>query len=1258
MNIPSRSWGLFPLAICIALGIPLSAQFELGPNFIENGSFEVQTVPGIPDAWNFDPNFPQSMLLVAGGPDGAFYLQLDQDYTGQNFNVPVPMVSQQMSLFPVEAIPSEIIFSGWIAIPPGSPVAVSQVEAILHLSNNSQQLDIPIQIDPGPIPPDGTFHPFETPVALPPDPFSGQSVLWVDLFIVKSGPGQICFDDIQLLQPPPLTFSPSPDTGSEVGGTLVELTGTAAQPGATVFFDDRGALVTDETVGQLTVVAPPATGPGMADISIFPPGGGSPTVLPGGFTYLERLRILTIDPQVVAPELSPVIEIRGHGFAPGIDILLNGVSSPIPPGYLDASTLQLDTTGLTLGEFEIKVVNPDGNSSKSPYDLRIVDSPGIDRIIPSSGHVRGGTLVEIHGRNLDLGDVSGSVNGRSFYVLDRSTPDLIRARTPPNPIGAFPFLFNFDGGLNISSPEPFSYVDRLSGDLNGDADITVDDVIEGLLITSRNPSGSISLDADTNGDGRVGIEDAHKAFLEAARTSPFSNRMAFQPIIKVSDGLPVSQPVWLTVRNLGDNAPATLHWGDGFFNTVTDNGIYEHTYLDPGIYSVRLDSEVGSGTPKDVVVLPENPVSIRSIDLILTGTDINDDPITTRAVQLNPENDPPSLSADIRVTGSGMIHGRLILDSSEENADLVVPFSLDIPEEPAGEKTVPLDLGVFPRSPGESHTGSIRIDHGAEIENPESAIPMPVSVQIPNFVTSGDCEELERQWKALVAQKEAKKADCEALKQQLENLKKERDKKEKDKPNKEQDLQDLVDSRDSKQDMLDNFVSNMNAFLGDDATVQTYQDKDDFPPDKDFAGARRNGSSTGVGISFDNGNDALSGIENYETQTGRDFGADLAEMRQLIKDIEDLDKQIADKEQDLEDLCNDIDDLNNNQIPAKEQEIADCEAECDSLEQQISDLVDAHKECLEQLEEQRQAAAGIADAERQGGTVQGESDAVGTSADEAEETIGGRSGTPEEIENDESEVATGRACKQTAQELIDEGNALLAQAKAANAEGDTETANDLRSQAQAKFTAADLKLNEAQDHIDTAQSNAEQRKERDCPVECEGQLMITEQTFKVFSEVVDVSMVPLGRTPDQWGSFFAAVRDASAGLALVNDLVEQGGDYSPISTAITPDVERAATAIVNAYFNLAGNLGLDVWVKHRGRCVKKVVTKQCINGCWVLISTTTEILEDEIEESIKIGEIPVATPKDQRKGIVENLLENYYKTSKIKPKGPPSTRKE
>lgn len=1218
----------------------------------------MQTVPGIPDLWNFDENVPQSMQLLPGGENGSSYLLLDQDFTGENFNNPVPMIGQQMATFPVDVLPLEVVLSGWLAIPGGSPIGLHQMGAVLKLRNNSQEVDIPIQIDPGPIPLDGTFHPFTTLVPLPPDPFSGQPVLWADLILVKSGPGQICFDGLQLGLPPVLTFQPSPDTGSELGGTEVELSGTAAQPGARVFFGDRGALVVSEEEGLMTVIAPPAHGGGMADISIIPPGGGSPTVLPGGFSYLERLRALTADPRVVAPELSPLIEIRGHGFLPGFDILLNGVSSPIPPGYLDTNTLELDTTGLTPGEFDIEVVNPDGKSSKVPSGIRIVDTPVIDRIVPARGHVNGGTLVDIYGWDLDIGDVSGTVNGRSFYVIDRSRPDLITVRTPPNPVGDYPFELRFDGSVNVSAPEPFSYVDRLSGDLNGDTEITVDDVIEGLLITSRNPTGSIGLEADANGDGRVGLEDAHRAFIEAGRTSPFSNRLAFQPIIEVSDGLPVSQPVWLTVRNLGDNAPATLHWGDGFFNTVTDNGIYEHTYLEPGTYSVRLDSEAGSGTPKDAVVLPNNPVSIRSIDLILTGIDINDDPITTRSVQLNPENDPPTLSANIRAVGSGTVHGRLILDSSEEDADLVIPFSLDIPEEPLGEKTVPLDLGAFPRAQGESHIGSIRVDHGADIDNPESAVPLPVSVQVPNYVTSGDCEELERQWKALVAQKEAKKAECEALKQQLENLKKERDKKEKDKPNKEQDLQDLKDSRDSKQSMLDNFVDNMNAFLGNNATVQTYMDKGDFPEGKQFAGARRNGSSSGIGMSFDNGSAALDGISNYETQTGRDFGADLAEMRQLIKVIEELDKQIADKEQELQDLCDDIDDLNNNKIPDKEQEITDCMAACDALEQQIADLVDAHKECLEQLENQRQAAEGIADAERQGGTVQEESDSVGSNADETEEFIGGRAGSPEEIENDESEVATGKACQQDAQDLIDEGNALLAQAKAANAQGDTETANDLRAQAQAKFAAADLKLDEAQDHIDTAQSNAEQRKERDCPVECEGQLMITEQTFKVFSEVVDVSMVPLGRTPDQWGSFFAAVREAIEGLALVNDLIDEAGDYAPISTAVTPDVERAATAIVNAYFNLAGNLGLDVWVKHRGRCVKKTVTKQCINGCWTLISTTTEILEDEVEESIKIGEIPVATPKDQRQGIVETLLENYYQTSKIKPKTPPSTRKE
>jgi predicted nuclease with TOPRIM domain len=653
-----------------------------------------------------------------------------------------------------------------------------------------------------------------------------------------------------------------------------------------------------------------------------------------------------------------------------------------------------------------------------------------------------------------------------------------------------------------------------------------------------------------------------------------------------------------------------------------------------------------------VNVLSENPVQISSINLSVGES-------SDRMLELEEGADPPDLMATIEATGSGIVNATIHHDSDEENADVALPLSFEVPAEPAGPKTVEVNLGPAVVTPGTNHTVSVEMHSGADTRTPEATAPLPVSVQINGFVTPGDCEEIIRNWRSLKAQKEAKKADCEALEKQLNKLKQDLAGKEAEKPVKEQDLADCNEMRDDLQGEIDDILESMNAFMPPDAMAQTYESGDDFPPGSQYAGSRRNGSSAGVGISFSNGNAALGAIDKYENATGRNFGEDMAKMRQNIKDIDNLDTKIANKEADLNNLNGEIDDLKNNQIPAKEQELADCKTACDNLETQIQNYADAHKECLEQLEKQRKAEAAIRDAERQGARTQGQANRTGNKANNADGIIDGRAGSPSQVADDKADVATAKSCKEQADSLISQGKSLTRQARAALREGDTETATDLSAQAKAKFDQAKAKLDEADEHIDDARSRALGRKRRDCPVECEGLAEITEQRFKVFTSLDDVSIVLFGFTPEKWASFDAAAREAIDGLDTVSEIQSRGGKFSPIAGTTVSDVGDVATAIYNAFANnLAGSVaGWNVWIKHSGHVVIKRTIRRCVNGCWEL-EKVEEIITDETCSESKMLPGTVQQQSGDIQAQIQAKLNRYRNTLRPKRAGPPVTTKE
>ena len=182
----------------------------------------------------------------------------------------------------------------------------------------------------------------------------------------------------------------TPQTGGDIGGTAVAITGTNFSAGASVKFGNFSgvncAVANSTTINCLT----PAEGSGTVNVTVTNVDGQTATSLAsamgGGFQFQpDNPSVGTIAPTTGPTNGATSLTISGGNFLSGATVFVNDAlyETPglpaLPAGNVvvtNSSTITFNDPALPAGAADITVTNPDGGSITAPGIFTYAPVPG------------------------------------------------------------------------------------------------------------------------------------------------------------------------------------------------------------------------------------------------------------------------------------------------------------------------------------------------------------------------------------------------------------------------------------------------------------------------------------------------------------------------------------------------------------------------------------------------------------------------------------------------------------------------------------------------------------------------------------------------------------------------------------------------------------------------------------------------------------------------------------------------------------------
>ena len=258
--------------------------------------------------------------------------------------------------------------------------------------------------------------------------------------------------------PAPTVTGVSPTTGSSVGGTLVTITGTNFQTGATVTIGGSAAIGVTVVNSATITATTPAHSAGAANINVTNTDGQSATI-PSTFTYvLPAPTIAGVSPGSGITAGGTPITITGSNFAAGATVTV-GTSAAAAVTIVNSATITASTPAGPAGAVTVAVTNPDGQKASLANGFTYnapPPPPTASSISPNNGPANGGTAVTITGANFTTtATVAFGANAAtSVTVLNNTT---IKATTPAGATGAVNVTVTNSDGQKASLPNGFTY---------------------------------------------------------------------------------------------------------------------------------------------------------------------------------------------------------------------------------------------------------------------------------------------------------------------------------------------------------------------------------------------------------------------------------------------------------------------------------------------------------------------------------------------------------------------------------------------------------------------------------------------------------------------------------------------------------------------------------------------------------------------------------------------------------------------------------
>jgi len=303
-----------------------------------------------------------------------------------------------------------------------------------------------------------------------------------------------------IVGPPPTISSVLPNSGPVVGGTVVTITGTHFQSGATVTFGQSPAAAVVFSSATQFLATTPAHAQGTVDVIVRNPDGQSATVS-SGFTYqpVPAPTIISLLPTSGPAVGGTLVSIAGANFLAAATVSFGG--EPATPVTVTSSA-QIDavTPAHAAGVVDVWVTNLDSQLATLASGFTyVLPPPTISGVSPTTGPIGGGTVVTITGTNFqNSATVTFAGVAATSATVNSSTR--IAATTPAHAAGTAAVNVTNPDNQSATLPGAFTYTSGSitagcgAGTDNSDCG-NVGDPYEG---GSFNPTGKTAVSACLN----------------------------------------------------------------------------------------------------------------------------------------------------------------------------------------------------------------------------------------------------------------------------------------------------------------------------------------------------------------------------------------------------------------------------------------------------------------------------------------------------------------------------------------------------------------------------------------------------------------------------------------------------------------------------------------------------------------------------------------------------------------------------------------
>ena len=337
----------------------------------------------------------------------------------------------------------------------------------------------------------------------------------------------------------PSITSISPNTGSNVGGTTVVITGNNLTGVTAVTFGGVAATsFTVNSINQITATTPAGT-IGTVTVQVVSPGGNAT----GSYTYsVSAPTITSLNPASGSTSGGNSVVITGTNLLAATSVTFGGTAAL---SYTINSATQITAVApaRAAGAVTLTVTTP-GGSATATYTYST--TPTITTMSPLTGTTSGGTTVTITGTNFigATGVTFGGVNAASFTVVSATQ---ITAVTPARVAGGVTVDVITPGGTAraadvftyVASAPSISGVSPAVGTTAGGTSITITGTnligttaitVGGVAATSISVVSSTSVTAVTPA-GTAGAKDVVLSTAGGSVTSAGSFTYVAPPVI-------------------------------------------------------------------------------------------------------------------------------------------------------------------------------------------------------------------------------------------------------------------------------------------------------------------------------------------------------------------------------------------------------------------------------------------------------------------------------------------------------------------------------------------------------------------------------------------------------------------------------------------------------------------------------------------------------------------------------------------------------